>query len=295
MQIINAGSDPVIPMFPISRNKWYAFDVVGAPVATINVIADSPDDVFYIYTYATMLNITLVTFNLVGASPDNIYFITAPNMTVFLSQSPMYGNFIGTTFFVEPFPVTLNGTMTVTDSAGGTCLVNNDEDPITTNRYLTINFDTVCFMKGTKVLTDHWYVPIEHLKVGDRVVTQGVIHENSKHVVDDIVSMPIVDIRKHVRKPSKSASPIVFTKNAFSINKPFENLYVSPNHGMIDRKGRLCPASKLINNTTIYQDPTVETIEYYHIELASHCAINANGLLTESFLKPSIALKARPR
>jgi len=138
-------------------------------------------------------------------------------------------------------------------------------------------------MKGTKILTDHWYVPIEVLKVGDMVMSYGVIQDNKFHKVDSPVPQRIVKIRKTVQKASRSSCPIVIVQNAFGPNKPFENLVVSLNHGIVDHKGELYAASNYMNGTTIYQDPTIEIITYYHLELAAHCAIMANGVLTETW------------
>jgi hypothetical protein len=63
-------------------------------------------------------------------------------------------------------------------------------------------------------------------------------------------------------------------------------LYVSKNHGVFDRRGVLQPANKYVNGNTIYQDPTIDQLTYYHIELEAHCAITANGVMVESYTAP---------
>lgn len=102
----------------------------------------------------------------------------------------------------------------------------------------------------------------------------------------DARPMPIMNILKYVRRASSTSCPVVFTKNAFGVNAPYEDLYVSPNHGMVDRKGRLFPAKKFVNNSSIFQDPTFDTITYYHIELERHCTVLANGVLAETYNLP---------
>jgi len=57
-------------------------------------------------------------------------------------------------------------------------------------------------------------------------------------------------------------------------------------HGIVDRKGKLSPAKKFINQTSIFQDPTIEEFTYYHLKLASHCTVRANGVLTETYNNP---------
>jgi hypothetical protein len=138
-------------------------------------------------------------------------------------------------------------------------------------------------MKGTKILTDRWYVPVEELKAGDMVMTYGVLHDNKFHEAHHPTPQPIKNIRKSVQKASRSSSPIVFAQNAFAPNKPFEKLVVSSNHGIVDHKGTLYAASNYMNGYSIYQDPTIEVITYYHIELATHSVIMANGVLTETW------------
>ena len=77
--------------------------------------------------------------------------------------------------------------------------------------------------------------------------------------------------------------PICITAHAFGVNAPFENLFVSPGHRMlIDDKMVL--AESLVNGTTIFQDCNHIEVEYYHLELESHSAIVANGVLAESYL-----------
>jgi hypothetical protein len=61
-------------------------------------------------------------------------------------------------------------------------------------------------------------------------------------------------------------------------------------------------ASRLVNGTTIYQDNECDDVEYYHVELDSHSAVFANGILSESYLalnnrhvfENSISLRRKP-
>jgi hypothetical protein len=45
---------------------------------------------------------------------------------------------------------------------------------------------------------------------------------------------------------------------------------------------RLIFAKNLVNGSTIYQDMSFETIEYYHILSDDHYIINANGAMSET-------------
>jgi hypothetical protein len=267
-------------ILPISQNKWNTVTLTSTTTATFN-FTGSADDIYYIFNNSSVvMRLDNITFQLNDANPANIYFI---GHSIYLSNFTMYGNFITTEkLYKNPQspPGILNGTTSgILSSIARIVQPTNGSTDI----FLTINFTTECFMKGTKILTDHWYVPIEELKVGEMVMSYGVIQDNKFHKVDSPVPQRIVKIRKTVQKASRSSCPVVIVQNAFAPNKPFENLVVSLNHGIVDHKGELYAASNYINKTTIYQDPTIEIITYYHLELAAHCAIMANGVLTESW------------
>lgn len=272
---------------PIQSNNWYTFAISGTPSSELTITFDGQNDsnsVFYIYNTG-VLNLANCTFSLINeARSYNIYVITNSfiELRAFGPSSVYYGNFIMENSLQIQSSVNIFGTV----SSITRNLVDGPGVPAFPD-VCTVTFSVECFVKGTKILTDRWYVPVEELKVGDMVITHGEIH-NKCRLVDTDTPMPIVKIHKYVRGGSRLTFPIVFTKNAFGINKPFEDLHVSKNHGLINRRGILYPANKYVNGTTIYQDPTYNLVTYYHIELESHRAITANGMLVESYLKPIV-------
>jgi hypothetical protein len=272
-------------ILPISSNNYYTFLSTSTPIV-LTFQPVTANDVFYIFTtLGVTTNFKQVSFNLNSVSPENIY-IYCDESIVLSSSTTNYGNFIA---HLSMFGSTSGGDGD-TAIIGTVSAISNTTYSTAVSNYetykTTINFPvTPCFMKGTKILTDRWYVPIEELKVGDLVMTHGEISVNGL-LRDANTPRKISNIRIHKRKAGLKTSPIVITKNTFAPNMPFEDLYVSRNHRMIDRKGRLYPASKYVNGNTIYQDPSIETITYYHIELASHYAITANGVMVESYNTP---------
>jgi hypothetical protein len=266
-------SSSSMDIFPIQYGYYYSINISGmTPITLTFLYPNNTENVYYFYnptSTSSKLDLSRITFvNMDYINPHNIYFVS--DTDIYLGSTTYQGTFISLTTMV-PTPdfddrPTVNGSLFN--------LGNNNIAQI------NVNFTTVCFMEGVKILTDQWYVPVEELKEGDMVMTFGELVDNQ--CVSDHVPMKIVRMQKHLRKASAKTSPIVFTKNVFGINSPFENLYVSPNHGMIDRKGRLTPAKKFINHISIFQDPTIETITYYHIELEKHCTVMANGVLTET-------------
>jgi hypothetical protein len=269
-------------------NKYYVLNIptptVGAPEYTITFDDDGFGDgaLFYIYNTDNLV-LANIKFALSGAAnPNNIYVLCDMDIN-FYSSLEYYGNFITTLgfFMFSGCKPTLYGTASaLTSNSVVAAAIVGPSIPL-----ISIYYTTPCFMHGTKILTDNWYVPVEDLRVGDLVMTHGAIIENG-HIVGDDIPMQVRNISKNSRKAISSTSPISITKNAFGPNKPFEDLYVSPNHGLLNSKGRLYPAKKFINETSIFQNPTIDFITYYHIELDGHFAITANGVITESYRNP---------
>ncbi|AYV80988.1 MAG: DUF3494 domain-containing protein [Harvfovirus sp.] len=131
----------------------------------------------------------------------------------------------------------------------------------------------ICFTLGTKILTPRGYIPIEKLVVGDKVTVHGK-HLNKK----------ITWIGKYsANNLSLKSKPVCIRKNAIADNVPHSDVYLSPNHGIYINKV-LIQAKLLVNDITIFHDSAFHEVEYYHIELDHHSILNAQGLLTESFL-----------
>lgn len=254
---------------------WYTVTIPSFGTRTVTFDGESKTDAnFYWYKTGGNLDLYYIDFRFINnAQPSNLYIIC--DADIFLYNSTNYGNLVAEGI-VALEPSTVYGTVTA--------LAANET--ITVSNTLTVFFGTECFMRGTKILTDRWYVPIEELKVGDLVMTHGAVHDNKGHVVGDNLAVPIRSLLKYSRKSCRSSAPIVITKNAFAPNKPFEDLYASPNHGIVDRQGKLSPISHFLNDTSIFQDPTVDLITYYHLDLGGHYVITANGVLTESWLDP---------
>jgi hypothetical protein len=262
-------SKSIVGDVTISPGVCYTIAPISA--ITITIPLTSADNLFFIYSVSD-LDLTAVTFIMNGDTTANIYIISDGNI---IAAPLMYGNII-----CNNLVVTSETTLYGTASCEGT--LGSD-----TYR-LNVNFqsDISCFLRGTKILTDQWYVPVEELKEGDTVITRGKICDNKGHTVDADTPMQITHIHKQICSAGFKTSPIVITKNAFGVNKPFEDLYVSKNHGLINRKGTMHSANKYVNGVSIYQDPTIDRVTYYHIELASHCVIIANGVAVESYLAP---------
>ena len=133
-----------------------------------------------------------------------------------------------------------------------------------------------CFVTGTRIWTDTGEIPVEILQIGDRV-----------RLASGAEPKPIVWIgQRHVSCAThpnpRQVWPVRIAANAFAPDQPARDLFLSPDHALfIDDV--LIPVKHLINDQTITQVPT-ETVTYYHVELASHDVILAEGLPVESYL-----------
>lgn len=146
----------------------------------------------------------------------------------------------------------------------------------------TIAFDSTsntvvfaCFLRGTRIGTPNGEVAIEHLRVGDRVLTlnsgRATIHWIGRRVIDPgATSRP------------EDAWPVRISKGALTDNVPHRDLWVSPDHCLLV-DDVLVPAKLLINATSITQEIRAEPFEYFHIELERHDVVLAEGMLCETY------------
>lgn len=90
----------------------------------------------------------------------------------------------------------------------------------------------------------------------------------------------VIDCSRH--PDPRNVWPVCVTKGAFGDNRPHRDLYLSPDHAIfVDDV--LIPVRHLINGSSILQMP-VRHVTYYHVELACHGVLLAEGLPAESYL-----------
>jgi Hint domain len=135
--------------------------------------------------------------------------------------------------------------------------------------------NVVCFTQGTRIATPDGEVPVEDLSVGDLVLAQFAGLTQIKWI-----GHRTIDCRRHPRP--REVWPVRVRAQAFSPSQPHRDLLLSPDHAVfVD--GMLIPVRQLINHTTIAQEPAT-LVTYYHVELARHDVLNAEGLPAESYL-----------
>jgi hypothetical protein len=132
-----------------------------------------------------------------------------------------------------------------------------------------------CFAAGTRIATARGEVPVEQLRPGDRVRT---VRGRLRPVV--WLGHRTLDCRHHPRP--HDVLPVRIAPHAFGANRPARPLFLSPDHAALVN-GALIPIRYLVNGASIAQ-VEVDRIAYWHVELAGHAVLFAEGLACESYL-----------
>ncbi len=148
---------------------------------------------------------------------------------------------------------------------------------LTTQTYtITGTESATCFAAGTKILSAKGPVRVEDLRIGDMLPT---LHGGGQK----IKWIGRRDYDGRFIAGNHLMLPVRIRRHALARNVPSRDLVVSPGHG-IYLDGVFVPAWRLINGVSITQALQVETVSYFHIELADHAVIFAHNCPVESFL-----------
>jgi hypothetical protein len=144
----------------------------------------------------------------------------------------------------------------------------------------------ICFTPGTRLRTDRGEVAIEDLDIGDRLLTrddgaQDVIWSGHRRMSGArLFALP-------------DQRPIRLRVNALGIDRPDDDLVVSPEHRVLvggettrDLWGEaevLVRAGDLVGDMGITVDHSLRETWYIHLMLERHQVIWANGVQVESF------------
>lgn len=162
------------------------------------------------------------------------------------------------------------GTQTFTVNAAGTGIGAN-----ASGSSITVGQGVVCFARGTRIATATGPVAVEDLVEGDVVLTAG-----GEEQAITWIGRRHVDCRRHPEP--RQVWPVRIQAGAFGPAMPARDVCISPQHAIYD-EGVLIPAKLLVNGRTIRQE-RVATVEYFHVELARHDILLAEGLPAESYL-----------
>ena len=158
-------------------------------------------------------------------------------------------------------------TVTFTTGGGNSSGFSEAFAPIT----LTIQGEVACFAAGTRIETDAGLCAVEHLAVGDLVVTH------------DGVMRPIRWIgSRYLVAPGAEHRPVRIRAGSMGRGLPFSDLLLSPDHAIF-AQGVLIPSRALVDGENV-ASLVVPNVTYFHVELETHDVILAEGLACETYL-----------
>ena len=268
--------------FNIIDDTWLA----GSDII-LDAAGDSHGQFFFIFGNDMIFDsVTAITLTN-GAQAKNVFWMAgaAIDFTGTIPTTTVPGIFLAATSITvanvfDDFNGRLYaGDTTITFAGEGTSIIDGN-----------IN-DVVCYAKGTLIITKTGYKAIEDIKAGQHVVTKGKLRQGHKDTQlklfkheSLLITEPVMWISKFkVHTRNDKSKPICIKKGALGGNKPFQDLFVSPGHGIVVN-GHLVSAKALVNGTTIIQDNECTSVEYYHLECEDHSALLANGVLAESYV-----------
>jgi collagen type I alpha len=132
-----------------------------------------------------------------------------------------------------------------------------------------------CFAACTNIATPGGLVRVEDLAIGDLVNTHF-----AGAVAIEWIGHRHLDCTRH--PDPRKVWPVRMAAGTLGPARPIRDLTLSPNHAVYVN-GELIPIGRLINGTSIVQIP-VDEVTYYHVELAEHDLLLAEGVLAESYL-----------
>jgi len=136
--------------------------------------------------------------------------------------------------------------------------------------------DPACFVAGTRIQTPLGKIAVEKLKIGDMVVTAS-----GSCVPVRWIGVNTVATRG--RDPLR-VMPVRIRAGALGEKLPERDLLVSPDHALF-LGGILVHAGALVNGSSITREAKMPpSFVYYHVEVANHALILAEGATAETFV-----------
>lgn len=138
----------------------------------------------------------------------------------------------------------------------------------------------ICFLKGTRILTDRGQQKIEDLRIGDLVAT----HRGTLEPIKWIGRMSYE--RAERKRWQSEVAPVKVEASAIASGVPSRDLFLSQRHAIFNGEGALIPAKYLVNGETLQIDAPagLTRLEYFQLEFEEHEIIFAEEMPVESFL-----------
>ncbi len=151
----------------------------------------------------------------------------------------------------------------------------------------------VCFTPGTLIATPRGEVPVENLRVGDKVITRD-------NGIQEIRWMGAKDMGWHDFAANPHLKPVMVKAGSLGNGLPERDMMLSPNHRLLVANDRtalyfdehevLVAAKHLLGGQGVQQVDSVGTT-YIHFMFDQHEVVLSNGAWTESFQPGDFTLK----
>ena len=142
-----------------------------------------------------------------------------------------------------------------------------------------------CFTPGTLIATPKGEVPVEDLRVGDRVITRDDGLQELRWTASRRIDPALLAAHPHLK-------PIAIRQGSLGRGLPERDMMVSPNHRMLVARNlsrlhvqtpeALVAAKHLVAGRGIHQVDCAG-ITYLHVMFDRHQVVLANGCWTESY------------
>jgi hypothetical protein len=180
------------------------------------------------------------------------------------------GNYAGLTYEGDPIIISEGSAYLLSNTNYGPSIIT----PVTTN-------DFTCYCGGTLILTEQGDVPVEHLAIGDTVITADGGRQPVRWIGHRTIR---TQGGRYLFADPLLVNPIRIRAGALGENLPKRDLRVSPEHAILIGD-ILVQAGALVNDVSIVrEDHLPEVLTYYHVELAEHALMLAEGVAAESFV-----------
>jgi len=145
--------------------------------------------------------------------------------------------------------------------------------------------DCICFTPGTLMATIGGQVPVEKLRVGDRVITRDNGFQEIRWIGQKTLDASALKSQPHLR-------PVLIRKGALGPDLPARDMMVSPQHRMLLASAEmsllfgepeaLIAAKHLVDRAGVRRAAPA-TVTYLHVLFDHHEVVLADGTWTETF------------
>jgi hypothetical protein len=139
-----------------------------------------------------------------------------------------------------------------------------------------LEFFSACFTAGTRIATPSGETNVEALRIGDLVATSTGVAKPVKWIGRRIYTAAQVAANAQLH-------PVLVRRDALGTGMPHRDLTVSAMHSLLIDDA-MVPAVSLVNGVSILRSDELAPVSYFHIELADHDVVFAEGAPTETFI-----------